>query len=138
MNGTAFKADGFEANGNTAEVSFASAYPETAGVQSVERTVRVTEHGVNISDKFELTNETNDIEEHFMTLLKPELTDDGVVLGGKYLLTTALPASIEYKSFDGDQKLIKAWGTDGVYRIIVSAECQKSASFEFQIRRTKK
>ena len=61
MNGTAFKADGFEANGNTAEVSFASAYPETAGVQSVERTVRVTEHGVNISDKFELTNETNDI-----------------------------------------------------------------------------
>lgn len=138
MNGTVFKADGFEANGNTAEVSFASAYPETAGVQSVERTVRVTEHGVNISDKFELTNETNGIEEHFMTLLKPELTDDGVVLGGKYLLTTDLPASIEYKSFDGDQKLINAWGTDGVYRIIVSAECQKSASFEFQIRRTKK
>jgi len=135
MNGATFKADGFEVNGNTAWASFASAYPETAGVRNVKRAVEVTEKGVSVSEEFEFINGNNKIEEHFMTLLKPEITDNGVILGGKYLLKTDLLKSIEYKSFDGDQKLINAWDCNGVYRIIVSAECQKSAFFEFHIRR---
>ncbi len=133
--GATFKADGFEANGNIAAASFASAYPETAGARNVKRTVKVTEEGVSISDEFEFINENNTIEEHFITLLRPEITDDGVILGGKYLLKTDLFKSIEYKSFDGDLKLINAWGCDGVYRISVSSECQKSASLEFCVRR---
>lgn len=135
MNGAAFKADSFEVNGNTARASFASAYPETAGVRNVKRTVEVTEKGVSVSDEFEFINGNNKIEEHFITLLKPEITERGVVLGEKYLLKTDLLIKTEYKSFDGDQKLINAWDSDGVYRIIVSSECQKSAFFEFHIRR---
>ncbi len=135
MNGQEFRADGFEADGNTASVSFAAAYPETAGVLNIRRTTQVTEQGVTVCDCFAFANETNTIEEHFMTLLKPEITEQGAVLGEKYLLKTDLPIKVEYKSFDGDQKLINAWDCDGVYRIIMCAECGKNTSFEFEIRR---
>lgn len=135
MNGRDFGANGFEADGNTASVSFAAAYPETAGVLNVARTTEVTKQGVTVRDNFMFANETNTVEEHFMTLLKPEITEQGVVLGEKYLLKTDLPIKIDYKSFDGDRALIDAWDCDGVYRIIIHAECQKNASFEFEIRR---
>lgn len=135
MNGPDFRAGRFEADGNAASVSFAAAYPETAGVLNAVRNAEVTTQGVTIRDDFAFVNETNTVEERFMTLLEPEITEQGVVLDGKYLLKTDLPVKVEYKSFDGDKKLIDAWDRDGVYRIMISRECKKNTSFELEIMR---
>jgi uncharacterized membrane protein len=53
--------------------------------------------------------------------LTPEVTPEGVILGGNYLLCAAYPAAVAWKSFDADPKLCAAWGTDGLYRVTFTA-----------------
>ncbi len=132
--GENYRADSFEVNGNSVSVSFAGAYPDNTGVKNVTRTVDTTENGITLCDSFEFENDKNTVNEHFLSVLKPKITEGGVVLGGKYILKTDLPCKIEWVDFNGDKKLRSSWDTDGVYRICLSANYTKNAIFKIELR----
>ena len=60
-----------------------------------------------------------------MTCLDVKLEGNSVILGEKYLITAegGKPAT-EFISFEGDPKLIKPWGREGVTRIAIAFENQ--------------
>lgn len=137
LNGSDYRADHFAIDGKTTFVSFGEAYPKNAGISKATRAVSVTDDGVAIEDNFEFENDTNTADEHFITLLKPKKTHEGIVLGGKFILKTQLPCKIEWKDFEGDSKLKEAWGTDGIYRISLCSKGKKSVLFKTEIRSIK-
>lgn len=132
--GAEYRADGFAINDKKTEISFAGAYPREAGVLCVGRKVEFVEDGLRIRDAFVFVQEQNTVEEHLVTPLKPELTPQGVVLDGRYLIRTDLPVEIQWKDFEGDSKLKGAWGTEGLYRLTLKASCGKNASYTIELR----
>ncbi|MBQ6823832.1 MAG: heparinase II/III family protein [Clostridia bacterium] len=132
--GAEFAADSFAVEGKTTTVSFAGAYPEAAGIQTALRRISMDEQGLTLQDTFTFTAEQNTVEEHFITLLKPQKTENGILLGGRYLLTTDLPATFEKKEFHGDSKLLACWKQDHLWRICLKAKCGKNAEFFFTVK----
>lgn len=132
--GGVYRANSFGVDGKNTAVSFAKAYPEKAEVQSIDRQISIDEGGVTVVDDFVFCKENNTVQENFLTLLKPEITKQGVVIGGKYLLESELNCEVEWKDFEGDKKLINAWGTEGLYRIKLNTKCGKNVSLKIKIR----
>ncbi len=132
--GCKYCADDFNVDGKSVSVSFAGAYPDNTGIKNVTRTVDTTESGITLCDNFEFEKDSNTINEHFMSVLKPEITEGGVMLGGKYILETDLECKIEWIDLGGDKNLTAVWGDDGVYRICLFAKCEKSAQFKVKLR----
>ena len=133
--GVQYHADFFRVDDKNTAISFASAYPKEAKVETALRQIAITEHGVTLSDRFIFNDDKNTVEEHFITLLKPEQTDSGVLLGGKYLLipNVAYTMRDEYMDFDDDEKLTEAWGIKGVYRIRLCFLCNKEIDIKIEI-----
>lgn len=121
--GAQYHADSFHVEGKTVTVSYQSAYPAEAGVTKVQRRITVQSKGIAIEDSFSFTKDSNTVQLHYLTTLVPEVTPDGVVLGGTYLLSASYPAEVAWKSFDADPNLTVSWGTDGLYRITFTANC---------------
>ncbi|MBR4073576.1 MAG: heparinase II/III family protein [Clostridia bacterium] len=134
-NGEEFCADGFCVTDKNTEISYAKAYPDSAGVKKAVRNINSDIKGVSVEDSFEFEEGKNEVEEHILTLLKPVKADGGIVLGDKFFLKTDLEGDIEFKSFEGDKKLISAWETGGIYRIKLYAKCGKTASVNYKITR---
>lgn len=135
LNGKSYRADRFEVVDKTAEVSFANAYPREAGVLSAVRSVTASADGITIQDKFAFCGNKNTFEEHLLTLLPVKETEQGLILGEKYLLETDLPAKIQWKDFDGDKKLVSVWGTEGVSRVKFYGDSGKYATVNIKIRK---
>lgn len=131
-------ADKFDTNGTHTTVSFAEAYPPEAGLKIVVRELYAHETGINLEDRFVFDKPQNNVTENFITLLKPDVTDAGIVLGGQYVLNTDAEhtASIEYKSFEGDSRMVGSWGTEGLYRIQMHITCGREATVKVTIRKT--
>lgn len=132
--GRQFRADRFGVEEQRTEISYAGAYPQEARLQCALRTVDISKNGVTVTDSFSFTGEENSVQLHWLTALKPEITDGGVILGGKYLLKTGLPCTVEWKDFEGDANLFTSWQTQGLYRICFTADCGKAATFTAEIR----
>ena len=132
--GKDYCADSFQSEGKTAEVSFAAAYPQEAGVLSAVRKVHVGDDGITMTDTFTFSGDKNTFREHFLTLLPVRETPQGLILGEKYLLETELPTNIQWKDFEKDQNLVSAWGTEGVYRIELFGDCGQSEQVTIKLR----
>lgn len=131
--GRQYGADEFRVENKKVTTSFAGAYPKESGLLSLVRKIDVSSQGVLIEDCFGFLNDTNKIEEHFMTHLKPDITDAGIILGEKYLIKTSLPCSYEWQDFNGDKTLKHSWGTEGLYRISIFAELAKKGNFKVEV-----
>ncbi|MBQ8606008.1 MAG: heparinase II/III family protein [Clostridia bacterium] len=117
QDGIEFAADKFELSEKTVTVSFAGAYPESAGVKTLCRSVSVCNDGVDCVDTFEFTGE-NKISEHFMTPLSVKVQDDSVILGDKFVLTVrGATVTTDILPFDGDMKFISVWDCEYLTRI---------------------
>lgn len=109
-NGAAYAADSMQLNGNAATVSFAGAYPEAAGVQSLLRTV-CTNNGISVTDEYVFTGDHNHFCEHFMTHLDVEIEDNAFILGGTYQLKCDSDAElfIDTIQFKDDAGMLQRW-----------------------------
>lgn len=134
-NGRAFAADGFRVDGRTTEISFAGAYPEEAGLKRAVRRIHMTDGGVEICDCFRFLPESSTVTLHFITALKPEITPEGAVLGGQFLLKNPAPCTVAYKDFGKDAKLCESWRSEGIYRVTFIQECGKTATVKTELRR---
>lgn len=115
--GREYAADGFELNGDTVDISFAKTYPESAGVKTANRTITLSENGVDIKDCFEFLDKDS-VCEHFMTPLSVTLDGDSAILSDKYLLTVkGAKTETDYLDFEGDMKFVSVWDCDGLTRI---------------------
>lgn len=132
--GKKFAADSFRVEGQTTQISFAGAYPQEAGVTQLTRTVNICTDGVTLRDDFTFTGDINTVQMHFLTVCKPELTEDGVILDGKYLLKPPAACQVEWKDFEGDKRLLESWQTQGLYRISCSLTAGKTLSSITEIR----
>lgn len=135
--GEAYRAGSFTVDGKETEISFAGAYPAEAALESLVRQIGIGEESVTVSDSFTFTAGQNHISEHFISLEKPEVTGDGVLLGGKYLLQVNIPceASIDQVCFPDDPKLCGAWGTDHLWRVRMDFDCKDRTEFTLKILR---
>lgn len=133
--GKKYHAGAFELNGKTTGISFAEAYPENAGLNALTRQIGIDGKGVSLTDSFTFTNSENTVEEHFITLLEPEKTGDGILLGGKYLISADISCevSVERVDFADDAKLCSAWGTDHLWRVRMGFACGESAGFTLRV-----
>ena len=132
--GKKFAADSFRVVGKTTQISFAGAYPQEAGVTQLTRTVNICADGVTLRDDFTFAGDVNTVQMHFLTVCKPELTENGVILVGRYLLKTPAACQVEWKDFEGDARLFDSWQTQGLYRISCSLTAGKTLSSITEIR----
>lgn len=130
--GRQYCAEKFIVDNKTSSISFASAYTKDAGVTQLSRKITFCNEGITLQDYFEFNNDANTIEERFMTLLKPEITDAGVVLGGRYLIKNSFQCKIVWQDFNDDKKLKAAWGTEGIYCISLSTHCGRTGKFQVE------
>lgn len=132
--GREFCADSFEATEGSLCVSFAGAYPTEAGVASLKRRYDIDEAGLTFTDTFEFSGSKKRVVETLMTSLAVEIDGDSVILDGKYRITSmhGTPKA-EFISFEGDKKLLKPWGTEGVTRITFSFENCESVTVKISI-----
>ena len=119
--GREFAADMFEAKEGSVKVSFAGAYPKEAGVSALTREYELCADGLSFTDKFSFTTDKKQVIETLVTCLDVRIEGNTVTLGEKYLITAegGKPAT-EFISFEGDPKLIKPWGREGVTRIAIA------------------
>jgi len=115
--GLQFRADRFEAEGQTVTVSFAGAYPEEANVSQILRTLQLHAEGVDISDTFTFPD-TGAVIEHFMTPLPVTVCADTAYIGDRFVLqVTNSTATVDRLEFAGDRVYLGAWNCDGLNRI---------------------
>ena len=128
-------ADRFETDGTHTAISFAKSYAPEAGLKTVVRDLYVNDTGVTLRDCFAFTASQNNVTENFITLLKPEITDSGIVLGGQYILHTDVnhQVSVDYQSFEGDSRLVNQWNAEGLYRIRMQIPCGEEATVKITL-----
>lgn len=130
--GVEFAADKFELEDKTINISFAGAYPEEAGIVSLNRSVSVCKDGIDCVDTFEFTGD-NKVSEHFMTPLSVKEQGDSVILGEKFVLTVkGAKVSTDILPFDGDMKFISVWDCEYLTRIKFEINSDK---IEISLRR---
>lgn len=125
-NGEEFAADSFEAKEGCVKVSFAGAYPEEAGVSALTREYKLEADSLTFTDKFDFITDKKQVVETLVTCLDVKIEGNSVILGDKYLITAeGGTPSTEFISFEGDPKLIKPWGREGVTRIAIAFDDQE-------------
>ncbi len=123
--GKEYRADKFSLEKDGAEVSFAGAYPAESNAVSINRQIAQDREEITLTDYFVFRGEENTITENFMTALMPVIKENGVLLGGKYVLSANAPCKIEIdrQEIAEDPKLSADWMTDALYRIRFVFEC---------------
>ena len=122
-NGREYAADSFTAREGYACVSFAAAYPPEAEIVSLKREYALTENGLSFTDKFEFAGDKKYVTEALITTLAVKIDGNSAILDGKYRISaTHGTPKTEFISFEGDQKLMKPWGKEGVTKITFSFE----------------
>ncbi len=116
-NGPKYKTSKFEQNGFGVTVEFADAYNENAKINTLTRTVQISD-GIKISDEFEFEDEKNEVTEYFMTACNAEIKDGKVILDNKFVLESDNGnAFVEFVDLEHDTKLTEAWGCEKLVRI---------------------
>jgi hypothetical protein len=129
--GREYTADGFSVTEGRAEVSFAKAYPDKAEIVSLKREYALCDAGVEFTDKFEFSGDKKSVSEALVTTLDVKIAENGIILGGKYLVTYSHgKPKTEFISFEGDDKLIKPWKCEGVTRIVIETDGEEKITFK--------
>lgn len=113
-----------DAKKSTFTLDIAGAYPAEAGVEKYVRQYMLKGRTLTIDDKYLLKNSTDYNKQVFMTLGKPEKTNDGEfkVSVGDQTMTVSFPKGwsmdIETVELD-DKRLSNIWGNE-IYRVVLT------------------
>ena len=113
-----------DAKKSTFTLDIAGAYPAEAGVEKYVRQYMLKGRTLTIDDKYLLKNSTDYNKQVFMTLGKPEKTNDGEfkVSVGDQTMTVNFPKGwsmdIETVELD-DKRLSNIWGNE-IYRVVLT------------------
>ena len=121
--GKQFRADDFFADEEKIAISYASAYPEEAGIAKLDRSLHLTDTGLACTDRF-VWKDANaaTVTEVLMSVLPVRIEKNEAILGEKYRLQASCgEIAAEYVPFN-DAQLEAAWGCEGVNRITITAE----------------
>ena len=134
--GREYRADSFQINGETLDISFADTYGAESGLQSACRNIALTETGLQVRDSFVFSGLSNTLTENFITPLLPAVTEKGVLLGEKFLLTvpTSCHIQIDRQEIAQDKKLFADWKTEALYRLRVGFECENTWKGTFTLQ----
>lgn len=135
--GQEFAASAFSLDEKTTKVDFEKAYPETAGLEKLSRTINVTDAGIDLCDCFSFKNNENSVSESFICVLDPRVDGNKVIIGDEFILETDLPGEfvIDCMNFDGDKKLINMWNAEKMNRIKFNFNAKENAEIKFNLRR---
>ena len=99
------------------EMELKKAYPGEAGIRSYRRRTALEAGTVTVTDTLSLES-AREVDFHFLTCEKPEITSDGVRLPQGRLLTVspAIPAEVEEFPVD-DPNLQNSWHSPVLWRI---------------------
>ena len=112
-------------------MDIANAYPPDAGIQSWNRDVKSNKakNDIEIKDRFELKNETNDISQTFMTVCKTDISSPGKII---FYLPGEQKVFLDYDSkiwkaskekielvTPEDQGLKESWNGRDIWRILL-------------------
>ena len=131
LNGSNFKASNVTFSDSNGVAAFTEeiqdAYPKEAGIVKWERTVSLdySSSSIVITDQFDLENETEDIRLNIMTLPKPRINGNRILLSQngttlEILFSENFEAEFETMKLD-DKKLLQEWG-ENIYRISLYAK----------------
>ena len=121
QNGAAFRADRFAVDQQSIHIDFANAYPSTAAVTSLTRTMMLSENGLILTDRFSFTGKAA-VEEVLMSVLPVRVDGNTVVLDERYRITADDGQfRTEFVPFE-DRLLESDWQCEGVTRIILSSD----------------
>ena len=134
--GKEYRADGFRLTGETVEISFANAYSPESGLSWARRTLALEETGLRLLDRFCFEKPQNNLMENFMTPLVPVVTEKGVLLGEKFLLSANIPyeITIDRQEIAQDKKLFADWQTEALYRLRFAFVCETEENIEFTLQ----
>ena len=129
--GIEYRADSFSVSDGKITTSFAAAYEPQAGIDKLQREISLSESGLSVTDSFSFAeNSGKTVREVLVTALDVEISGNSAVLGGKYILSASVGSiSSEFASFEGDPKLVGAWGCEGVTRIFIDTDGEEKITF---------
>ena len=143
--GKSFCARAFElqntVEGSCINISFADAYSRDAYLKCLNRSILLN-RGANtivLTDLFDFSKEENRIEEHFITVFKPQIRGNIIVLFDGNVEVAEMDCqndSVKIKTEEReitDNKLQREWG-DVIYRITYTASSKGNMNFNLQIR----
>ena len=118
------------------EIDFEKAY-EDAALSSLKRRIAFLENGVCLTDAAAFTAPCNTLEEHFITPLDVEIRENGAIIGGKFVLTADVKATVtaDKQDFFGDEKLRHSWGVEAMNRLTFRFECSEKATVTFRLKK---
>ena len=120
--GREYRADSFFVSEDRIEISFASAYPESAGLKELRRELSFCESGMVCVDTVSKKSGAACVSEVFMSVLPVRIEDNTAVIGERYRLSASVGrVGCEYLRFE-DTALERDWKADGVNRITVDVE----------------
>lgn len=136
-NGINFCADSFKATEEAVDISFAKAYPETAGIKTLSRRLTLDENGVVFTDSFDFKDNTDkNVTQVLVTALDVTVEDNCAILANKYIISADEGVvSTDYLPFD-DAGLERDWNAKGITRILICAN--DVSSILVKIERVKK
>ncbi len=132
--GGAYTASRFAFADKVCEIDFEKAY-EDAALSSLKRRIAFLENGVCLTDTAAFTAPCNTLEEHFITPLDVEIRENGAIIGGKFVLTADVKATVtaDKQDFLGDEKLRHSWGVEAMNRLTFRFECGEQATVTFRL-----
>ena len=124
--GDEFRTDSFSAREGEINVSFAKAYPDEAGIRTLTRSLTLCEQGLTCTDRFAFANDASQsVTEVLVTTLPSRIEGNSVILKDAYRIYADCGAvTTEFTPFQ-DPKLESDWNTNGVTRILFTAENAK-------------
>ncbi len=135
--GPQYEASAFEYKNGESVASFEKAYPEEAGLYKLERKMKLSDDGIDVFDFFEFKNNENIIREHFITTHDVKIKNNQFILGNEFIIESDSAAEllIETVEFKNDEKLIKAWNTDRMNRVVFEYKAPKTKNIKITLRR---
>lgn len=121
--GDAFRADSFVLSDGEAEISFAKAYPEKAGIKGLTRKIILDENGMRLTDLFSFKDKNcQKVTEVLMSILPVRIEDNVAILDESYRVSASSGVfRTEFIAFE-DPLLESDWKVKGVNRILLEAD----------------
>lgn len=142
--GKEFCADDFsvitEGENSQISISFGSAYSDSTSLESLNRKILLDRENcaLLLTDEFEFSKAENIVEEHFMTVIKPEICGNKVILRTEDEREVCLECTNDFVKINVEERMItdtklkNEWG-DVMYRITYTISAPNSANFNLKI-----
>ena len=132
--GYEFKSDSFVCTEDELTVSYPKAYPVEAGIDTLTRSITLTENELVINDSFGFSSaDAQRVTEIFMAVLPVKIENNEVIIDGRFKLSASTGIfRCEQVPFE-DERLSLDWGADFCTRIML--ECHKAEEIRIFIKK---